>query len=472
MRNRIPDRTSTIICPCVSNRFEMQAKNRHFNFADRTHNKTLFMRSTLKKRFINRLRLLACLLISTASLPALAVDFSLSGYGTIGYAQSDQENAYQRFIDEDGSFKRDTILGVQLGARFNPEWNATVQAKLAPAADSDRDVKATLSWAFLSYRPTDDWLFRAGKLRIPFYLNSENADVGTTFTAARLPIEVYSTATTVDFVGASFAKTWLLDESEWVLDGYWGKANNTAWRFYARDHNDPAILSIQGPGEFFAKLNMESKGLRLSLNQGGNTFLAGIHFADTTPRSGENLGPTTYVPVPAFPFPGTVYIPNPAANVFKITTTTAHLGASIDLGHGFRTTAEYVRRKNDGSTLSPDSKGFYLTLEKQAGDWTSYLTYGKLTTKNRELYQAVNTAQPPPSPYNNFQRALADAMVVYDQDSWALGTSYAIDSKNKIKAEWSVVDTGVASSFVDASPGGESGDQHINVFSLSYSFTF
>lgn len=426
----------------------------------------------MHKRLSNRVHHLACLLLSAASLSAHAVDFSLSGYGTIGYAQSDQENAYLRFIDDNGTLKRDTVLGAQLSARFNPEWSATVQAKLAPAADSDQDAKATLSWAFLSYRPTDDWLFRAGKLRIPFYLNSENADVGTTFTPARLPIEVYSTAATVDFVGASFAKTWLIDESELVLDGYWGKANDASWRFYARDPNAfPAQLTPDGqPGEFFAKLKMESRGLRLSLNQGGNTFLAGIHFAETTPRGGANLGPTTYVLVPNA-FIGDYYWPADTV-AHKITSTTAHLGASIDLGHGFRTTGEYVRRKNDGSTLSPDSQGFYLTLQKEVGHWTPYLAYAKLTTKNRDLYRAVNTTQTLLPDLNALQRTFADAMVVYDQQSWALGTAYAIDSKNRIKAEWSVVDTGVASSFVDAPPGGESGDQHINVFSLSYSFTF
>jgi len=425
----------------------------------------------MQKRLSNRVHCLACLLLSAASLSAHAVDFSLSGYGTIGYAQSDQEYAYQRFIDDNGTFKRDTILGAQLSARFDPEWSATVQAKLAPAADSDKTVKATLSWAFVSFRPTDDWLFRAGKLRIPFYLNSENADVGTTFTPARLPVEVYSTAATVDFVGASFAKTWQLNENELVLDGYWGKANDASWRFYARDPNGPPVqLTPDGqPGEFFAKLNTESRGLRLSLNRGENTFLVGIHRADTTPRDSPNLGPSTYVPA-AYPFFGTVYIP--AADTYKITTTTAHMGASIDLGHGFRTTGEFVRRKNAGSTLSPDSKGFYLTLQKEVGSWTPYLTYAKLTTKNRDLYRAVNTAQPPPSPFNGLERALADVIVVYDQHSWALGTSYAINSNNKIKAEWSVVETGLASSFVDAPPGGESGDQRINVFSLSYNFTF
>lgn len=278
---------------------------------------------------------------------------------------------------------------------------------------------------------------------------------------------------------STIAKTWLLNENEFTLDGYWGNAMKQSWRFYARD---PAnILTNSGAaGEFFAPLETESKGLRLSLNRDGNTFLAGMHFADTKARNGTTLGPSTYVPAPAdgcapigIPpaFIGNYYCPA-ADGPSRIKTVTTNLGASIDLGHGFRTIGEYVRRKNEGSTLSPDSKGFYLSLQKEIGHWTPYLTYAKLTTKNRHLYQAVNGVQTIIPAVNALERNFADAMVVYDQNTWALGTAYSLDIKSKIKAELSVVQTGIASSFIDALPGGTSGDQRINVFSLSYNFTF
>lgn len=436
---------------------------------------------TMQIRLKNSARTLACLLFGTVSLLAQAVDFSLSGYGTIGSAISDQNYNYQRYIDNKGSLKRDTIFGAQLNTQFNPEWSATLQVKVAPPEllSDNQNWQPTLTWAFLSYRPTNDWLFRVGKLRIPFYLNSENANIGTTYVPARLPVEVYATASTVDFIGASFAKTWQLNENEFILDGYWGKAERESWRFYARDPGN--VLTTSGAtGEFFAPLAIESKGLRLSLNRGGNTFLAGVHFADTTARNGTTLGPSTYAPAPAG---GCAPIGIPPAVIgdyycpagdgpSKIQTVTANLGASIDLGHGFRTIGEYVRRKNEGSTLSPDSKGFYLSLQKEIGDWTPYLTYAKLTTKNRNLYQAVNGVQTIIPAVNAFERNLADAMVVYDQNTWALGTSYSLGSNSKIKAEWSVVQTGIASSFIDAPPDRESGDQRINVLSLSYNFTF
>lgn len=61
----------------------------------------------------------AWLLTMAVALPAQAVDFTLSGFGTAGYAQSDNAANYQRFINDNGTFKRDSILGAQLDARFS-----------------------------------------------------------------------------------------------------------------------------------------------------------------------------------------------------------------------------------------------------------------------------------------------------------------------------------------------------------------
>jgi len=74
--------------------------------------------------------------------------------------------------------------------------------------------------------------------------------------------------------------------------------------------------------------------------------------------------------------------------------------------------------------------------------------------------------------YRSYQRLMADLLADYDQSTVALGTSFWVTAKSVIKAEWSQVNTGVASSFVDAPVGGESGNRRIDVFSLSYSFTF
>src|SRR5574343_1142659 len=124
--------------------------------------------------------------------PAQAVDLPWSGFGTFGYAISDQSFNYQLFISDYGTFKRDTILGAQVDARFSQAWSATVQAKVAPSDHSDSQWQPSIAWAFISWRPSDDWLIRAGKIRLPMMLNTENSDVGPTYDFVRLPLEVYS----------------------------------------------------------------------------------------------------------------------------------------------------------------------------------------------------------------------------------------------------------------------------------------
>ena len=69
---------------------------------------------------------------SFVSFPALGADFSISGFGTLGYARSDQPYNYQRFIDDSGTFKRDSVAGIQMDAQFADRFGATMQVKACP----------------------------------------------------------------------------------------------------------------------------------------------------------------------------------------------------------------------------------------------------------------------------------------------------------------------------------------------------
>lgn len=402
--------------------------------------------------------------------PVLAADVSLSGFGTIGYAKSDQSFDYLRHISKSGTFITDSVFGAQMDASFTTEWNATVQAKLAPALGIDNRFEPTISWAFLSYRPNNDWLIRAGKLRMPFYLNAENLDVGVTYDAARLPTELYSFSPTMDFNGASFVKSWDFDDTELNLDGYWGRTT-TPWRIYHRDAATPDFVDI----------NIEARGLLLSLNRNEDIYRAGFHNGDLTLKNGGAFTPDL-IPVTMNPLSGisgTYYVPS-TERVFKLATPAYNIGMDVGLGHDFRAVAEYVRRMIKGVGTGPDTESYYLSLLKKVDNWTPYLSYARIKSRNLAVYQSINDARvtstgAPQSVIdgiNATQRNGADNMTMFDQHSWAIGTSYALDPKSKIKAEWLIVDTGAVSSFVDAPAGEDSGGRHINVFSLSYSFVF
>lgn len=401
--------------------------------------------------------------LAVLALPAQAVDMTWSGFGTLGFAVSDQPYSYQRFIDNRGTFKRDTILGGQLDARFSPQWSATIQAKLAPSDHSDTDWQASLAWAFLSWRPSDDWLIRAGKIRLPLMLNTENNDVGATFDFARLPQEVYSISPLTDLVGLGVSKTWFGESMDWIAEAYAGKIE-TNWRYYGRE-----MRPDQGsPGSWFFTYNIKSAGLVLTARSLDHTFRIGAHRVAVT-RDGAKIGR------PIVNTGGIYMFGSGGDDKLIIPLFTA--GASIQLPADIRMIGEYAWIKVDSSTSEGlDRWGAYLSLSKRIGAWTPYIYYAKAKSKDSALnkYQTINgnVLSGPYVGLNPTQKFMADIIVPYDQSTVALGTTYRLTPSALLKAEWSQANTGVASSLVDAPSGGDSSHQTINVFSLSYNFTF
>ena len=64
--------------------------------------------------------------------------------------------------------------------RAIPVWSPRPKASL-PRSKRNNPWDTTLTWAFLAWRPTNDLLLRAGRFRVPYYLNSANLDVGVTY---------------------------------------------------------------------------------------------------------------------------------------------------------------------------------------------------------------------------------------------------------------------------------------------------
>ena len=430
--------------------------------------------------------LLLAILMNLAAPPAAAVDFPVAGvdfsvsvFGTLGYARSDQPYTYQRFIDKSGTFMRDSLAGLQVDARFADRFGATVQVKVAPDTASDNRYEGTVSWAFLSYRPTNDWLIRVGKQRIPFYLYSETVDVGVTYDFARLPTEMYSIITSNDITGVSFSKNWSMENSDVSLDGYWGKGT-TDFRFWIRDE----IPAVQSPGAVFAGENIKGGGLVLSYKRSEDIYRVGVHRGVGKLRSGAPfvtnfpfvaLGPGIgyYQVDPSLPGPG---IPTTASE----TATVITLGAEVGFGPGFRIIGEFARTfvANNIDVSIASTRG-YASLLKRVDKWTPYVTYaflrstpGPLNLYNNVNYNTVPDFVTGAALINASQRAGADHVFAYDQNSWAVGTSYSISATSKVKAEYLRAHIGQVSSLVDAPPGSNVRDQNINVFSLSYSFVF
>lgn len=415
-------------------------------------------------------RCLGALLIAFPTLVA-AAEFDWSGFATVGYAISDKPYRYQRVIDEGGTFARDSVLGGQLDARLTPRLSATLQARLAPSDDSDSGWDPTLAWAFISWRPVDDFMLRAGKLRIPFMLDSENLDVGVTYPYARLPVEVYAAAPTSDIYGLMLSKTWWSALGEWGVDGYYGHIGS---------HQRVYLRSAAGERENRASYDptrMRGGGLVFSLRHDENIYRLGLHRIRTERRHGTISAdfPFTYLPPPYPPGEG-FYDLSSAPQSNSSITRMLILGAAVELPAAFRLSGEYVRLLNDGAVNGWNRWAAYGALSRRVGDWTPYVYLARMRSGNRvlNLYDAVkdNRVSIPSPLIDASQRAVGDLLLAHDQGTLAIGTSYRLGNNSLLKAEWSQTRVWRVSSFVDPLPGGDSAGQRINVFSLSSSFSF
>jgi hypothetical protein len=418
-----------------------------------------------------KIRHLGALLLALPSL-ATAVDLDWSGFATLGYAISDKPYRYQRVIDEEGSFARDSVLGGQLDIRLSPRLSATLQARLAPSTDSDSGWDPTLSWAFLAWRPADDLMLRLGKLRVPYMLDTENHDVGVTYPFARLPAEVYATTPTSDIYGLMLSLSNWNALGEWTVDGYYGRIGS---------HQRIYLRSATGQPEQRASYNptrMQGGGVVFSLRHDEDLYRLGLHSIRTERRSGTIIADFPFSPLPVPPYqPGEGFydLSNPPQTNSSITRMLT-LGASIDLPAAFRFSAEYVRLLNSRAVNGWNRWAAYAALSRRVGEWTPYLYLARMQSGSQvlNLYDAVmdNQLSVAFSPVDDSQRAVADMLLAHDQGTLALGTSCRLGSNTLLKAEWAQTRTWRVSGFVDPAPGNDSADLRINVLSLSWSVTF
>ncbi|WEN41291.1 hypothetical protein CKCBHOJB_00839 [Thauera sp. GDN1] len=148
-----------------------------------------------------KLHLLARLVL--AALPALPLTaaaetgaaWQFSGFATAGvvYTDSDRLEFARIGIDAPGGdkadFGPDSVLGLQAGLRLGDRNAAVLQLVTRETQRGDYDPRAAL--AFFSHALTDELTLRAGRLRSPFFMLSDTADINYSQIWVRPPVEVY-----------------------------------------------------------------------------------------------------------------------------------------------------------------------------------------------------------------------------------------------------------------------------------------
>ncbi len=144
--------------------------------------------------------------ISKAQEPVLE-QWSLSGFGTLGYVSTDDSEAgFVRDLRQtyhaqpERNFGPDSRLGVQVSYRFNPQLELVGQ--LVASDQVEFNLDHSVDWAFLSYHPVPDVDLRLGRLGVDIFMLSDYRSVGYAYTWVRPISEFYGWIPLYSFDGA------------------------------------------------------------------------------------------------------------------------------------------------------------------------------------------------------------------------------------------------------------------------------
>ena len=412
------------------------------------------MKKTKRTPFAKVMQYLALVALSAAFLatPAVAaVEWDASGFGTLGAVISDSYARYQKDIDDKGAFLRDSLIGGRVDVKFNAKWSVTAQVVLAEALDDDNKMALQLKQTLVSYRPSSDWLIRAGRMSIGGLLNQQNMDVGVSYDMLRLPNEVYQASQFYYFDGLSVAKTWNSTDYEITLDASGG--------FQRRDYRDYLAGSDE---RNFYDADVWGGALVLTISDYDKKVMRlGWLYTHINPNYPGFIDKLNYSPLA-----NGQYTLASASYADTVDLNTLFLGLRFPVGK-FMVAAELQMVAADGVDGMPLTVSGYVNLSRKFGAWTPYITYAQIYSDG-DSWDKLNGAMAPAMGGQTALDNLKSSLFYFDQQSVMLGASYAFTPKQKLKGELMFTHVGDRSAMFDQLIS----HQTIGVYSLAYSFMF
>jgi len=128
---------------------------------------------------------------------SLLDDWEVTGFGTIGYAETDKyddlvlkRNITQRSKKiEDHGWLLDSKLGLQARKELNPGWD--VVGQIVAQEKVNNSIENSIEMAFLRYQSNDKWSFQLGRMVLDTFLLSDHRNVGYSYHSVRPQTEFY-----------------------------------------------------------------------------------------------------------------------------------------------------------------------------------------------------------------------------------------------------------------------------------------
>ncbi|WP_430461782.1 hypothetical protein ACQUQU_03060 [Thalassolituus sp. LLYu03] len=373
--------------------------------------------------------ILRALSISLLGLPfmassanALPEGLDVSGFARVVAGVVSETEREIGGYGERASLRQQSLFALQPTYTFTDEWSVTGQL----LAHSSDNRESGVEWLYLSYRPADAWLFRAGKLRMPFFTYSDGIDVGYSYPWVSAPAQVYSNYLFSTFNGVSGTYNFAGDNFAFDIEAYYGYFDGDILIAGSKVDAAGRVDDLRG-----VVLNVRSNniGLRLSYHRGYNDTRIDLlePLQNGLAQAGFNASADSL---------------NSAGEVSFI-----QAAMTYDTLSSFYK-AEWVKTKSEFAA-APYLSGYYLTAGRNlgywVGDWTLHGTYAASSysdPKAETELQPILAAGPSADPLANALYEMAagyyqlfSALPNGSMDSYTVGLRWDFETNQALKLD-------------------------------------
>lgn len=303
----------------------------------------------ISKRYSHKaLLLLACFLIQpTLASQELSERVNISGFARVVGGYLDESNASYNNYSNEVSFSEQSLLAIQADLFITDTISASGQLLAHTSDERDSGVE----WLYLTYEPNNNWLFKFGKLRTPFFRYTDVIDVGFSYPWISPPQQVYSGFLFSNYEGASGTYKFNLNDLNFDIEAYYGAYSGEFSR--AGENIDIDVDEI--------------KGLILTLNRGN--FSA---------RASVTQSSDFYADFPGFDeFANILEYAGYPENAESLRFNGAATGYQASINYDtldYFVAAEWVKINSD-LLVVPQLDSYYLTLGYNFDDFQVHITY-------------------------------------------------------------------------------------------------
>lgn len=307
-------------------------------------------------------------------------NLSISGFGTLGVAQSDRDDVqFARYnqaagVKDSPRIGLDSNLGLQATYKFNDWLSGTAQ--VLTRKNTSPQFSTDLTWAFLKIKVSDTASVRVGRVVLPAFSISDYQNVGYANTMIRPPVEIYAQEPIEN-----------LDGVDLNFQHAFGDINLTAQAFAGVSRGK---LFVPTSGGSVAKYEAPAAGFALSAERGPFTVRLGHVRAS---MESDDLAPVNALAATLTQF-GFAQLGKDIGFVGGKKIAFTSLGLNMDW-NSIVLQSEYAQRRAKEAVYAPDTNSWYVMGGYRFGNVLPYASHAAYTGAGASVTVPAGLARAP-----------------------------------------------------------------------------